>query len=117
MIKTIYIAGPMQGIPHFNFPAFNRAADILRGQGFVVFNPAENDIAIHGDISSDNPTGSVEQAEATGFSRRLALRDDLAWIAEHATTMCMLPGWEQSSGARAEHALATAINLEFVYLG
>ena len=39
----VYVAGPMRGIPEFNFPAFFAAADKLRGDGFAVFNPAERD--------------------------------------------------------------------------
>lgn len=41
-MKRIYIAGPMSGLPEFNYPAFNRAAAVLRAQGHHVENPAEN---------------------------------------------------------------------------
>lgn len=48
----VYVAGPMRGIPEFNFPAFNLAAKNLRADGHVVFNPAERDNERHGtDIS------------------------------------------------------------------
>lgn len=40
----IYIAGPMTGLPDFNFPAFNDMAAILRGLGYHVENPAEHGV-------------------------------------------------------------------------
>lgn len=117
-MQKCYLAGPMRGYPEFNFPAFHRAARELRDIGFEVFSPAEKDIERHGyDISQDNPNGSVEDAvENHGFSLRDALHDDLAWICKHATHIALLPGWERSDGARAEHATATALKLQFIYL-
>lgn len=38
----LYLAGPMSGIPGFNYAAFHAAARKLRGAGFDVLNPAEN---------------------------------------------------------------------------
>jgi hypothetical protein len=112
----IYLAGPMTGIPHFNYPAFNAAAARLRAQGHLVFNPAEHDIEMFGkDIS--NPSGSAEQATADhGFDRRAALKADLSWICDNAEAIALLPGWEKSSGATAEHALAKALNLRVINL-
>lgn len=112
----IYLAGPMTGIPHFNYPAFNAAAAKLRADGHEVFNPAEHDIAMHGkDIS--NPTGCAETAAREhGFDRRAALNADLSWICDSADAIALLPGWERSSGALAERALATALSLEIMEL-
>jgi len=112
----IYLAGPMTGIPHFNYPAFNAAAARLRGSGHEVFNPAEHDIAMHGkDIS--NPEGCAETAAREhGFDRRAALKADLSWICDQAEAIALLPGWQRSSGANAERALATAIDIEIIEL-
>lgn len=115
----IYIAGPMTGIPNFNFPAFNRAAAVLRAEGHSVFNPAERDIERHGgvDISFSNDTGDPEQAKRDfNFSLREALADDTAFICRDADAIAMLPGWENSKGARAEHALAFALGHTIIYL-
>ena len=115
----VYLAGPMTGIPAFNYPAFNAAAARLRRAGHYVFNPAEHDTAVYGtDISAGNETGCVRQAANDhGFCRRTALRDDLAWICDHAEAVALLPGWERSSGARAEKALADALGLPVMILG
>lgn len=114
----IYLAGPMTGIPYFNFPAFNDAASMLRDQGHEVFNPAEADNARHGtDISRDNFKGDPGIAIAKyGFSLREALAEDFAYLCEEAEAIALLPGWEASSGARAEWAVANALKLRFIYL-
>lgn len=114
----LYLAGPMRGIPEFNFPAFFAAEDKLKAQGHVVFNPARRDNEHHGvDISKGNATGD-EDAAATqhGFNLREALGVDLAWICAHAEGIALLPGWESSKGATAERATAVALGLEIMHV-
>lgn len=112
----IYIAGPMRGIKDFNFPAFFAAADKLRKDGHVVFNPAEKDHAIHGKGFEKSKTGSLKTIEKRGFSLRRALRDDTRWICTHADAVALLPGWSKSKGACAERALARALGLKLIYI-
>lgn len=114
----VYLAGPMRGIPFFNFPAFNEAAAKLREQGHTVFNPAQRDTEMHGEqLSQSNPTGDeVLAANHHGFSLREALRDDTNFICMEADAIALLPGWEKSKGARAEKALAQALGLKVMYL-
>lgn len=115
----IYLGGPMRGIPQFNFPAFNAAAAKLRTDGHTVFNPAEKDIERHGgvDISAGNATGCEETAaKVHGFDLRVALGEDLAWICAQAEAIALLPGWENSKGAKAEKATAQALGLQVMYL-
>jgi hypothetical protein len=115
-MATIYLAGPMTGIPHFNYPAFNAAAASLRAAGHTVFNPAEHDMEMFGkDIS--NASGCAETAAVEhGFDRRAALKADLAWICDNADTIALLPGWKRSTGALAERALANALGLNVMEL-
>lgn len=107
----VYVAGPMRNIPEFNFPAFNAATAKLRAEGHTVFNPAERDNERHGkDISKGNADGCEERAaKEHGFSLREALADDTAWICREADAIALLPGWENSKGARAELALSEAL--------
>lgn len=114
----IYVAGPMRGIPEFNFPAFNAAADRLRAEGHSVFNPAERDNERHGtDISKGNFEGCEEKAaKEHGFNLREALGADLAYICGEADAIAMLPGWEHSKGAQAERATAIALGLKVIEL-
>lgn len=112
----IYVAGPMRGIPFFNFPAFDAAAASLRARGHVVFNPAERDRQVHGDVA--NAAGDEkEAAEKHGFSLREALYADTKFICLEAEAVALLPGWQNSKGARAERALAEALGLIVFELG
>lgn len=115
----IYLAGPMRGIPEFNFPAFHKAAKVLRDLGHEVFNPAERDIERHGgvDISKGNTAGDERVAtKEHGFDLRVALREDLEWICRHADGIALLKGWENSKGATAEAATAQALGLKVIEL-
>lgn len=113
----VYLAGPMSGIPKFNFPAFDFAARKLRNLGFEVFSPAEHDRSVDPRIE-DNATGDAKQAEAqTGFTLRKALGADTAWICAEGDAIALLPGWEKSSGVSAELPLAKALGLSILTLG
>ena len=107
----IYIAGPMSGKPDFNFPAFNDAQKMLEDCGWIVFNPARKD-----EESQIDPvamlTGDHLLAVKSGFNFREALTWDLARVVE-ADAIYMLHGWEQSPGARAEHAVAIAMQRHY----
>lgn len=114
----IYIAGPMRGIPEFNFPAFHDAAAYFLAWGCEVFNPAARDNEKHGtDISKGNLEGCEEKAAKDhGFNLREALGADLAWICAEADAIALLPGWRNSKGATAEHATAVALGLKVIEL-
>ena len=116
-MSNYYIAGPMRGVPHFNYAAFDKAARELTREGHYVFNPANRDEQIYGTaLFSTNATGSIEQAvEDFDFNLREALAYDLRFICEQATGVYLLKGWENSKGARAERALAEALGLEIRY--
>ncbi|HDN9019636.1 TPA: DUF4406 domain-containing protein [Aeromonas salmonicida] len=83
-MAKIYIAGPMSGLPNFNRDAFNQEAQRLLGLGHVALNPA---------ILPDG----LEQHEY------MALCIEMVKMADQ---LVMLPHWERSAGATAEHALA-----------
>lgn len=108
----IYIAGPMTGLKDFNFPAFFAAESELSKQGHVCFNPARNDEEKYG-INAIGTSG--DPAELPSFDLRKALADDTRYICEEADGIYMLTGWEHSSGANAEHALAKALRLKIIY--
>lgn len=107
----VYLAGPMRGHADFNFPSFDRTAQQLRMFGYEVFSPAEHDRKVGFD-----PTGMTgnEDLADHGFDLRKALAADMDYIASKAAVVAVLAGWEESSGARAEVALAHALGLPVV---
>jgi hypothetical protein len=88
----IYISGPMTGRPDHNFPAFHAAATRLRQVGWKTVNPADN----FGG-RTDLPRGSY-------------LRADVVLLAQ-CDAIAMLPGWEESRGAKLEYLLAREIGM------
>jgi hypothetical protein len=102
-MKRPYIAGPMSGIPFFNFPLFDAVANQLKRWGMEPINPADLDRSVGFDpwIYTD---GSIADMDP-GFLRE-AMKRDVEAIVNEADSMVMLQGWENSTGARAEYALA-----------
>ena len=105
----IYVAGPMFSAGgNFNFPLFDEVAQKLRVAGFEVFNPC--------DLARETigPLEVIQKLDKKILREhgRVALKQELAWICEHADLLLLLPGWQRSPGATAEHALARALEIE-----
>lgn len=113
MPKSIYIAGPMSGYPEWNYPAFFAAEEKLKTEGWRVKNPAAKDQA-NGFIDEEaSVTGDTALAIDKGtFDFRRAYLWDLTQIVR-GDGIYMLRGWEQSPGARGEHAAAVAMKKNY----
>lgn len=91
----VYLAGPMTGIPDFNYPAFHQAAAELRAQGYAVLNPAEH---FDGDQTLPYETymrGAIQAVLSADF-------------------IYTLPGWQKSRGARMEMLIAQRLGLPHI---
>lgn len=95
-IKTCYIAGPMRGYPLYNFPAFDEAAESLREAGWKVVSPA--------DLDRDNGF-DPEIGEGPVPPLDDCIKRDLKAVLE-CDAIVLLPGWEKSTGAKAEYEVA-----------
>lgn len=91
----VYLAGPMTGIPHHNFPLFDEARDMLKGKGYTVISPA--------DMSRE--LGIDGTREVTEFEYQSCLKDDIKAILR-MDAVVVLPGWGTSKGARLEAHIA-----------
>lgn len=85
-MTLLYVAGPMTGLPDFNFPAFAEATAQLRAAGYSVESPAE--------------AGQVD-----GFTWNQYMRRGLLQMLR-CDGVAVLPGWEGSRGAGIECRLA-----------
>ena len=90
----VYIAGPMTGLPDYNFPAFNAAAAAWRAAGWDVLNPAE---AFNGDQTRPY---------------REYVAHDMA-ILQTCDAIAMLPGWDgpNARGSVWEREIALLLGL------
>jgi hypothetical protein len=100
-----YIAGPMRGIPNFNFDLFASLTEHLRGMGINAINPAEHDVATYPDIYTWEgfPTGDLTLCPK--FNRAATMMWDLKQVID-ADWLVLLPGWERSTGATEERRVA-----------
>lgn len=89
----VYIAGPMSGLPDFNYPAFFAAEKALREAGYQPINPARSE--------------GRDGCKTWQDYMRAALRD----VAD-ADGVALLPGWHNSRGAAAERVIAERIDLD-----
>jgi hypothetical protein len=109
-----YIAGPMRGYKNFNFDAFDDAAIDMTEEGHVAINPAAMDRLYEGWANYPPLDLKVDQR-----LKERCMRRDLEAIfdlrPENGDFVYMLKGWEQSSGALVEKALAEFLGLGVIY--
>lgn len=97
----VYIAGPMRGLPNWNFEAFDEATKRWQEAGHNAFGPAALFRAI------DYP---METGEERGHCTH-AIQVDLACIYA-ADAIALLPGWEKSRGVTVELSVAQFLGLK-----
>lgn len=98
---TVYISGPMTGLPECNYPAFNEAAERVRRAGHEVINPAVTGIMDTAHLEA--PTWHDFMMSAINRMRS-------------ATAILQLSGHEESAGARMEAIAAEHMGLERIEL-
>lgn len=107
----LYLAGPMSGIRHFNYPAFFSAAEVLREEGYAVINPPESDSPELQRAALASETG--DWADLPGLQANL-LRE-IIWKNVEDVMLCdglaMLPDASRSAGARFEVSLAERLGI------
>lgn len=92
----VYLAGPMRGVPEFNFPHFLEVAADLRNRNYCVTSPAEMDLVEYGTI--EGVLAAVDRGELTLAK---VMKRDLPAVL-NADQVAYLRGWEHSTGAILE---------------
>jgi len=91
----IYIAGPMTGIPEYNFPLFRCVTERYRRFGHHVISP-------HEDVTD------------TTLPWEFYMRRALRLLAE-CDTIVLLPNWHQSTGAKLEFQIADTLGMKIIF--
>lgn len=99
---ALYLAGPMRGLPDFNFSAFEKAAARLRSLGYTVWSPHEHDLNEGFDPTKDDAK-----------PLRYYMRHDLPAVLD-SDAVAVLPGWEGSEGASLEVHVARACGIPVI---
>ncbi len=94
--ELIYIAGPMNGHPDWNYDSFHQAEKEILQQGYRVVNPARL-----------CPIDGLEKDQSKGQNGRFstAMRTCLK-VMLNCSAVALLPGWEKSRGATLERYIA-----------
>ena len=95
--NRIYIAGPMHGLPNFNYPKFSEVEALLAKNGWIVENP----------VKIGEKFGTPEQINASPELLCRVLNEELD-VVRKCDAVFLLIGWHNSKGARRE--VENAIN-------
>lgn len=103
----LYLAGPMTGLPQFNFPLFHTAASELRAAGYDIISPAEMDSPAVQSAAIKSSDGALDaHGKIAGETWGEILARDVRVIADTTDGIVFLSDWIKSRGARLEAFVA-----------
>lgn len=88
----LYLAGPMSGLPDFNYPEFRRWKRSLEKVGYRVTSPADLGM------------------ESSGYTWNDCMRSAITKMLE-CDAISLLDGWENSKGAKIELEIAKKLSM------
>lgn len=95
-LKTIYISGPISGYDtEERKRAFKEATRVAGKMGYIPVNPMEYQV--------------------DGWTWEAYMRRDIKELMD-CDAILMMPGWEQSRGAKLEKDIAERIGMEVLYM-
>lgn len=113
-MTKVYVAGPMTGIPQFNFPAFDAAAAALRAAGYEVVSPHERDSPAVQAAARASADGKLDNGKVANETWGDMLARDVKLLADEGIQgIVFLPGWARSRGALLEALTGILCSLKF----
>lgn len=103
---TVYISGPVTGMPNNNFEGFALAEEKINAMGYVTLNPMEVCCEV-------NPKEFATANEYWDYCMRLCL---ITMLNDTNTMVVTLDGWEMSRGAVIEVDLARKLGMPVVHI-
>lgn len=99
-VTKIYVAGPMTGLPDYNYPAFKEAETYLTGLGYAVENPAS---------AKDEEAGYPYQGAPYKWYIKSAIKQVI-----ECDMLVYLPGSADSKGATLEMSIAKTLDMPII---
>jgi hypothetical protein len=103
----VYVAGPINGQVDGNRVAFSARCDYLRQAGHTPVNPWDLPVEHEGPCMGDPVDHEGEHRYGC------YMRKDLQALME-CEAISLLPGWQNSRGARVEQAVAAILGLHLL---
>lgn len=99
-VVKVYLAGPMRGLPEYNFPTFTKTAQALREKGYEVWSPHEDELDQGFNPRLDSPKTIKEY-----------MARDLPAVLQ-SDVVALLPGWTNSEGTYIELFVARTCGID-----
>lgn len=114
----LYLAGPMTGIPKFNFPVFDAWMKRLQYVGFYVVSPHVQDDPVVQAAAWASEDGDISKLPVgmEGSDPLLTATKNVRDIFE-CDGIALIDGWHKSSGTIHEMATATRFRMPVAPVG
>lgn len=103
--RRLYVAGPMTGIPLYNYPAFETAREKYTARGYDVQTPFDCNSRVWERHYGKPFNPGVDKCDY-GDPLLLEMMDEDIRTCIHAHTIVFLEGWIRSRGGRMECVIA-----------
>ena len=102
-MNSLYISGPVTGVPDYNRRSFASAGVALADAGYTWFDPH--------DLVNPEDTHETAMLLCVNELTERTQKPGIRYPVPRYDGLALLPGWEQSEGAKLEKAVAEACGI------